>query len=87
VTLTEAETAFHAAEEIQRTAYRAYTVANLALYRAEAAYLEAGGRCLFLPAETRLAHLRQRIDEWSRVLERGEDPAVVWPNYAKVSQP
>jgi hypothetical protein len=73
------EIAWREAKEEHRRAYAVYTRALLAEYRTELAWLRAGGRCVFQDATERITEVAALVDEWSRVIEHGEDPRVVWP--------
>lgn len=74
---------YQAARDEAYAAYRAWTVACLKEHRAELAYLEAGGDCLWLSTADRIASLRREVEEWSRVLEKGEPAEKVWPEFAR----
>ncbi len=76
----QAEARWRAAEATAEATYHVSRLAALANYRAELAYLEAGGKCFYTSAEERMSDLRKLVDEWSRVLEGGESPSVVWPD-------
>ncbi len=78
--VAQAKARWRAAEATAEATYHVSRLAALANYRAELAYLEAGGECFYIGAEERSADLRKLVDEWSRVLEGGESPSVVWPN-------
>lgn len=83
MTTEEARLTWSAAEAEHHRTYIVQTIALLALYRAELAYLEAGGSCVFQPAHVRIYALRKLVDEWSRVVEKGESPETVWPEHAR----
>ncbi len=78
--VAQARARWQAAEATAEATYRVSHLAALANYRAELAYLEAGGEYICGGSAGRIADLRKLVDEWSRVLEGGESPSVVWPD-------
>lgn len=74
--------AYEAAAEHQKLAYEAQCRALLAAYRAELAWLAAGGSCLYQSTATRIRDLTKLVDDWSRVVEKGEPANTVWPQFA-----